>query len=314
MLGVDALVRIMHGSLRVVPCFAIRGTETGVGGPRRNPIQETALSVQFVPVMRFLVFDYGVYQDTHLFTPPKLGDRLIAIDGVALTGICLPCGATGCAKPDIHHVVLQAVRFAVLKPCMLLQAMRGTEMAYGATRYAMRGTKMPYGTTIHAIRRTVWRAMRGTKMPYVPDGATRVQGQRPSRRFPRRRWDSRCRQIKCNYPQSQYKLERYSAMQKRSGYAICLLSDYAVCGTEIPYGVTRCALRSRSATTGLAPLLSPTRFIRNVQYWHRFGNAGTIRYVIFGTEGRVSGNQGRWLITVERKPLEEDVYDVRPRN
>eukprot|EP00961_Rhodomonas_salina_P046660 626338-Rhodomonas_salina.1 len=34
--------------------------DTSVRDTPRNPAQETAISVQFVPRMRFLVFDFGV--------------------------------------------------------------------------------------------------------------------------------------------------------------------------------------------------------------------------------------------------------------
>eukprot|EP00961_Rhodomonas_salina_P093387 1256768-Rhodomonas_salina.1 len=36
--------------------------------PPRNQIQETAFAVQFVPGMRFLVFDFGVY-DSAVLSP-----------------------------------------------------------------------------------------------------------------------------------------------------------------------------------------------------------------------------------------------------
>eukprot|EP00961_Rhodomonas_salina_P212407 2868073-Rhodomonas_salina.2 len=42
-----------------------RGREAAVSTPPRNPIQETAFSVQIVPRMRFLVLEFAVQADDH---------------------------------------------------------------------------------------------------------------------------------------------------------------------------------------------------------------------------------------------------------
>eukprot|EP00961_Rhodomonas_salina_P035880 482615-Rhodomonas_salina.1 len=49
-------LRDVHSRHRKVPC-----SHNSTSPTPRNPTQETANSVQFVPVMRFLVFDFGVY-------------------------------------------------------------------------------------------------------------------------------------------------------------------------------------------------------------------------------------------------------------
>eukprot|EP00961_Rhodomonas_salina_P035408 476696-Rhodomonas_salina.2 len=64
MVGTDIACLVLKSRM-LLPAWTVwRQSSCAGSATPRNQIQETAASVQFVPVMRVLVFDFGMYAAT----------------------------------------------------------------------------------------------------------------------------------------------------------------------------------------------------------------------------------------------------------